>query len=135
MSFKSIKRVKLILPALTEATSPYWRPIKYSLFPPLGLATLAAYADWKKFERAWDLVIRVRQLSQMRPILEAVLSSVGSHKEKQPGAHLTPIEIASRNLRNPCRLVQLLRQPESRTADDIELEVNTVGDAHHAVKS
>src|SRR2546429_8565639 len=40
-----MKRVKLILPALTEATSPYWRPIKYSLFPPLGLATLAAYLD------------------------------------------------------------------------------------------
>jgi radical SAM superfamily enzyme YgiQ (UPF0313 family) len=40
-----IRRVKLILPALTEATSPYWRPIKYSLFPPLGLATLAAYLD------------------------------------------------------------------------------------------
>src|SRR5262245_952356 len=36
-------RVKLILPALTEATSPYWRPVKYSLFPPLGLATLASY--------------------------------------------------------------------------------------------
>ena len=36
-------KVKFILPALTEATSPYWRPIKYSLFPPLGLATLAAY--------------------------------------------------------------------------------------------
>src|SRR3984893_3689599 len=36
-------RVKLILPSLTEATSPYWRPIKYSLFPPLGLATLAAF--------------------------------------------------------------------------------------------
>src|SRR3954470_10793708 len=35
--------VTFILPALTEATSPYWRPIKYSLFPPLGLATLAAY--------------------------------------------------------------------------------------------
>jgi radical SAM superfamily enzyme YgiQ (UPF0313 family) len=35
--------MKFILPALTEATSPYWRPIKYSLFPPLGLATLAAY--------------------------------------------------------------------------------------------
>jgi radical SAM superfamily enzyme YgiQ (UPF0313 family) len=39
------RRVKLILPALTEATSPHWRPIKYSLFPPLGLATLAAYLD------------------------------------------------------------------------------------------
>ena len=41
----TIRRVKLILPALTEATSPFWRPIKYSLFPPLGLATLAAYLD------------------------------------------------------------------------------------------
>jgi len=36
-------RVKFILPALTEAKSPFFRPIKYSLFPPLGLATLAAY--------------------------------------------------------------------------------------------
>ena len=36
-------RVKFILPALIEATGPNWRPIKYSLFPPLGLATLAAY--------------------------------------------------------------------------------------------
>lgn len=36
-------RVKFILPALKEASDPYWRPIKYSLFPPLGLATLAAY--------------------------------------------------------------------------------------------
>src|SRR5574341_2270510 len=38
-------RVKMILPALTEAKSPFFRPIKYSLFPPLGLATLAAYLD------------------------------------------------------------------------------------------
>ncbi|MDR0680749.1 MAG: hypothetical protein LBG15_02690 [Dysgonamonadaceae bacterium] len=36
-------KVKMILPALTESESPFWRPIKYSLFPPLGLATLAAY--------------------------------------------------------------------------------------------
>ena len=36
-------KVKMILPALTEAKSPFWRPIKYSLFPPLGLATIAAY--------------------------------------------------------------------------------------------
>lgn len=33
----------MILPALTEAKSPFFRPIKYSLFPPLGLATLAGY--------------------------------------------------------------------------------------------
>ncbi|MEO6329666.1 MAG: radical SAM protein [Ginsengibacter sp.] len=38
-------KIKMILPALTEAKSPYWRPIKYSLFPPLGLATLAGYCD------------------------------------------------------------------------------------------
>ena len=46
-------RVLMVLPALTEAASPQSaklasrpyqrRPIKYSLFPPLGLATLAAY--------------------------------------------------------------------------------------------
>jgi len=36
-------KVKLILPALTESKSPFWRPIKYSLFPPLGLASLAGF--------------------------------------------------------------------------------------------
>jgi radical SAM superfamily enzyme YgiQ (UPF0313 family) len=35
----------MVLPALTEASSPLFRPVKYSLFPPLGLATLAAYLD------------------------------------------------------------------------------------------
>ncbi|QDU56758.1 B12-binding domain-containing radical SAM protein [Aeoliella mucimassa] len=38
-------KVKMILPALTEATSPLFRPVKYSLFPPLGLATLAGYLN------------------------------------------------------------------------------------------
>lgn len=38
-------KVKLILPALAEAESPFWRPIKYSLFPPLGLAALAGHLD------------------------------------------------------------------------------------------
>lgn len=38
-------KVKFLLPALTEAKSAFWRPIKYSLFPPLGLASLAAYLD------------------------------------------------------------------------------------------
>ncbi|MDU1414624.1 MAG: radical SAM protein [Clostridium sp.] len=38
-------KIKFILPALEESKSPYWRPIKYSLFPPLGLATLASLCD------------------------------------------------------------------------------------------
>ncbi len=38
-------KIKMILPALAEAKSPFWRPVKYSLFPPLGLATLAAYCS------------------------------------------------------------------------------------------
>ncbi|MGN6592383.1 MAG: B12-binding domain-containing radical SAM protein [Terriglobales bacterium] len=66
-------RVKFILPALTEATSPFFRPVKYSLFPPLGLATLAAWLDPgdeavledehvmrlnpPHAEPAWDLVV------------------------------------------------------------------------------
>jgi hypothetical protein len=40
-----LMRVKFILPALEEARGPYWRPLKYSLFPPLGLATLASLCD------------------------------------------------------------------------------------------
>ena len=39
-------KIKMILPALMEAKSPFWRPIKYSLFPPLGLITLAAYCSY-----------------------------------------------------------------------------------------
>jgi len=35
----------MISPAKTAAGSRYWRSIKYSLFPPLGLATLAGYLD------------------------------------------------------------------------------------------
>lgn len=38
-------QVNFILPALTEARGRYWRPIKYALFPPLGLATLAGYLN------------------------------------------------------------------------------------------
>jgi len=38
-------KVKMISPAKTSADSPFWRAIKYSLFPPLGLATLAGYLD------------------------------------------------------------------------------------------
>jgi radical SAM superfamily enzyme YgiQ (UPF0313 family) len=42
-------------------------------------------AGWKKFEPAWDLVIRIRQLSQMRPMLEAVLAPVAEAARKSGG--------------------------------------------------
>jgi len=38
-------RVKMILPALIEANAPGYRRIKYALFPPLGLASLASYLE------------------------------------------------------------------------------------------
>ena len=54
-------KVKLILPALTEAKSPFFRPIQYSLFPPLGLATLAAFlAPDDEVELVDDHVERLR---------------------------------------------------------------------------
>jgi radical SAM superfamily enzyme YgiQ (UPF0313 family) len=54
-------KVKLILPALTEATSPLFRPIKYSLFPPLGLATLAAYLP-----DSWDAELVDEHVERLR---------------------------------------------------------------------
>lgn len=38
-------KIKFILPALAEADGKFFRPVKYSLFPPLGLAQLAAYCN------------------------------------------------------------------------------------------
>ena len=49
-----------------------------------SLKHFAYSAGWKKFERAWDLVIRLKQLSQMRPLLEAILSPI---RDPQPTAN------------------------------------------------
>lgn len=43
-------RVRTILPALTEATSPHFRPVKYSLFPP---PDTALHARLPGEGRAW----------------------------------------------------------------------------------
>src|SRR6185437_16101482 len=56
-------RVKFILPALTEATSPFFRPVKYSLFPPLGLATLAGYLDSGDYAELED-----EHVARLRPV-------------------------------------------------------------------
>jgi len=50
-------------------------------------------AGWKKFERAWDLVIRVKQLAQLRPVLEAVLSPVKNERSAREDIEVNPIKI------------------------------------------
>src|SRR5436190_15962738 len=65
-------RVTMILPALTEATSPLFRPIKYSLFPPLGLATLAGYLRPDDEVRILDEHVRRLDVAQDRPDLVVI---------------------------------------------------------------
>ena len=43
-------------------------------------------AGWKKFEALWNLVIGMRQLRQMTPMLEAVLSKVSASERADGGA-------------------------------------------------
>jgi radical SAM superfamily enzyme YgiQ (UPF0313 family) len=62
----------MILPALTEATSPFFRPIKYSLFPPLGLATLAGYLRADDEVRIWDEHVEQLRLDDVRPDLVVI---------------------------------------------------------------
>lgn len=40
-------------------------------------------SGWKKFEPAWDLLIRTRQLARVTPLLEGVLSRITSARAKQ----------------------------------------------------
>ncbi|MFH1037788.1 MAG: radical SAM protein [PVC group bacterium] len=63
--------VKMILPTLTEAFGPYWRSIKYSLFPPLGLATLASYLEEKDEIEIQDEHVEELRLDD-RPDLVAI---------------------------------------------------------------
>ncbi len=89
-------RVKLILPALKEATDPQWRPIKYFARASVQHGSLKHQAKhffyaagWKKFEPVWDLLIRAKQLNQVTPVLEGVLSrvtgrAVGDRRQEAP---------------------------------------------------
>src|SRR3954453_12504731 len=65
-------RVTMVLPALTEATSPLFRPVKYSLFPPLGLATLAGYLRDDDEVRIWDEHVQRLRLDEDRPDLAVI---------------------------------------------------------------
>src|SRR5262249_50377638 len=71
-------RVTMILPALTEATGPLFRPIKYSLFPPLGLATLAGYLDPDDEVRIFDEHVERLRLTEDRPDLVVIQAYITS---------------------------------------------------------
>jgi hypothetical protein len=62
-------RVTMILPALTEAAD---HPVKYTLFPPLGLATLAAYLRPDDAVRIWDEHVEPLGLDDDRPDLVVI---------------------------------------------------------------
>jgi hypothetical protein len=105
-------RVKFILSALTEATDPYWRPIKYSLFPPLGLATLAAYLasddhavivdEHVEPLTLMDILIRARQLAHVTPLLEAVLSRItGANSQRCTDSPSNPPDPRTANFSAP----------------------------------
>ena len=73
-------RVKLILPALIEAKSPFWRPIKYSLFPPLGL--LPALAQGTVEPEMAAAVVMVTKLHDEMPNLLAVQRVIAAALEE-----------------------------------------------------
>jgi radical SAM superfamily enzyme YgiQ (UPF0313 family) len=80
-------RVLFLLPALTEATSPFFRPIKYSLFPPLGLAALAAYLSPDDEAEIQDEHVEPLRLHQ-RPDIVAIETYVtNAHRSYELADH------------------------------------------------
>ncbi len=80
-------RVKLILPALTEAKSPFFRPIKYSLFPPLGLATLAGYLDDEDEVRLQDEHVEALDLDDEPDLVVIQVYITSAHRAYQIADH------------------------------------------------
>ena len=95
-------RVKMILPALTEAVSPFFRPIKYSLFPPLGLAALAGHLDAGRDE--------------IRIIDEHVMPAVRLDRPPQPPPDLVVIQSYITNAKRAYRIADYFRTHGCRVA-------------------
>src|SRR5207245_9799055 len=90
-------KVKMILPALTEALSPYFRPIKYSLFPPLGLATLAGFLDPGDEVQLQDEHVEKLALDDTPDlvVIQVYITSAGrayrpAYPHRERGAHVCP---------------------------------------------
>jgi len=110
-------KVKMILPALTEAKSPFWRPIKYSLFPPLGLATLASYLSEDDKITLQDEHVETLDLSD-EPDLVVIATctrAVSSGVAVRSGHHIL----------SPATAVSPAAAPHSRSSREGEAEGST----------
>ncbi len=82
-------KVQLILPALTEAKSPFFRPIKYSL----GLATLAGYLSADDQVEIQDEHVELLTLSVRLPCLppcRSLPAQGGACRPRGLARHVTP---------------------------------------------
>jgi radical SAM superfamily enzyme YgiQ (UPF0313 family) len=95
-------RVLMILPALTEAKSPFFRPIKYALFPPLGLASLASHFDADRDE--------------IEIIDEHVMREVSLAGEPSPRPDLVVIQSYITNAKRSYRIADYFRSHGVRVA-------------------
>ncbi|MEM7533288.1 MAG: radical SAM protein [Chloroflexota bacterium] len=80
-------KIKFILPALTEAESSFWRPIKYSLFPPLGLATLAGYLSPADEAEIVDQHVQTLDLSDTPDIVAIQVYITNAYRAYQIADH------------------------------------------------
>jgi radical SAM superfamily enzyme YgiQ (UPF0313 family) len=79
--------IKFILPALTEAESSFWRPIKYSLFPPLGLATLAGYLSPSDEAEIVDQHVQALDISDQPDIVAIQVYITNAYRSYQIADH------------------------------------------------
>ena len=77
-------KINITLSAFTDAKSAFWRPMKYLLFQPFGLAAPAAYC-WPYDE--------IQGLNKMLTLPESVLSDT-KNKENEQGVAAPFIAIA-----------------------------------------
>jgi len=53
------------------------------------LRHMAYAAGWKKFEPAWDLIIKAKRASSMLPVLETILAAFGRHASQSTDEGIT----------------------------------------------
>ena len=102
-------KINLVLPTLTEASNPYWRPIRATSAARVAHAGDLPASGWKKIEPLWNFLIKTRHLDAMRPLLEAILSKVRKTVHSPAAAPGPLIESSGADAFLPLRLPVLTR--------------------------